>query len=104
MPVLETSPDTGTYWKHHAVRLASVAQHSFHHVEKHLNSNRGGEELVDKRQGQFEKIMSSTKGKRGTLEHECKLMGMTERHNKRYTLDQLKEMNLGDLAEAEDIR
>ncbi|KAE8996216.1 Elongation factor 3 [Phytophthora fragariae] len=132
MLVQETSPDTGTFWKHHAVRLAYVAQHSFHHVEKHLDSSPveyfqwrfGGENgidrelsdhvnlqqteeeknLVGKKHGQVEKIVSRTKGKRGTLEYECKLVGMTERHNKRYTLEQLQEMGLGALAEAEDIR
>ncbi|KUF98753.1 Chromodomain-helicase-DNA-binding protein 7 [Phytophthora nicotianae] len=132
MIVQETSPDTGTFWKHHAVRVAYVAQHSFHHVEKHLDSSPveyfqwrfGGENgidrelgdhvnlkqteeeknLVGKKQGQVEKIVSRTKGKRGTLEYECKLVGMTERHNKRYTLEQLQEMGLGALAEAEDIR
>ncbi|CAI5731096.1 unnamed protein product [Peronospora destructor] len=132
MLVQETSPDTGTFWKHHAVRVAYVAQHSFHHVEKHLESSPvqyfqwrfGGEngidrelgdhvnlkqteeekDLVGKKQGQVEKIVSRTKGKRGTLEYECKLVGLMERHNKRYTLEQLQEMGLGALAEAEDIR
>ncbi|RLN60600.1 hypothetical protein BBP00_00005892 [Phytophthora kernoviae] len=132
MLVQETAPDVGTFWKHHAVRVAYVAQHSFHHVEQHLESSPveyfqwrfGGENgidrelgskvnlqqteeeknLVGKRQGQVEKIVSRTKGKRGTLIYECKLVGMTERHNKRYTLEELQEMGLGKLAEAEDIR
>ncbi|TDH71526.1 hypothetical protein CCR75_006485 [Bremia lactucae] len=132
MIVQETAPDSGSFWKHHAVRVAYVAQHSFHHVEKHLDSSPveyfqwrfGGEngidrelsdhvnlqqteeeqQLVGKKQGQVEKIVSRTKGKRGTLEYECQLVGLTERHNKRYTLEQLQEMGLGALAEAEDIR
>jgi len=33
----ETAPDDGgTYWKHPNLRVAYVAQHAFHHVEKHL--------------------------------------------------------------------
>lgn len=132
MLVQETAPDTGSFWKHHAVRLAYVAQHSFHHVEQHLDSSPveyfqwrfSGENgmdrelntrvnlqqteeekaLVGKRQGQVEKVVSRTKGKRGTLVYECKLVGMTEKHNKRYTLEEMQEMGLGKLAEAEDIR
>jgi elongation factor 3 len=132
MLVQETAPDTGTYWKHHNVRLAYVAQHSFHHVEQHLESSPveyfqwrfGGEngidrelesrvnlqqteeekQLVGTKMGQIEKIVSRTKGKRGTLVYECKLVGMSERHNKRYTLEELQEMGLGKLAEAEDTR
>lgn len=132
MLVQETAPDTGTFWKHHNVRLAYVAQHSFHHVEQHLDSSPveyfqwrfGGEngmdrelesrvnlqqteeekKLVGTKMGQIEKIVSRTKGKRGTLVYECKLVGMTERHNKRYTLEELQEMGLGKLAEAEDTR
>ncbi|KAI9916098.1 hypothetical protein PsorP6_007310 [Peronosclerospora sorghi] len=130
--VQETAPDRGTFWKHHAVRVAYVAQHSFHHIEKHLERSPveyfqwrfGGEHGVDreleehvnlqqtpdekervgKKQGQVEKIVSRTKGKRGTLEYECKLVGMTERYNKRYTLEELQAMGLGALAEAEDLR
>jgi elongation factor 3 len=56
MLVQETSPDTGAFWKHHAVRVAYVAQHSFHHVEKHLESSPveyfqwrfGGENGIDR--------------------------------------------------------
>ncbi|RLN93037.1 hypothetical protein BBJ28_00015253 [Nothophytophthora sp. Chile5] len=132
MLVQETAPDTGTFWKHHNVRLAYVAQHSFHHVEQHLESSPveyfqwrfGGENGIDRelesrvnlqqteeekklvgtKTGQVEKIVSRTKGKRGMLVYECKLVGLAERHNKRYTLEQLQEMGLGKLAEAEDTR
>lgn len=132
MLVQETAPDTGEMWKHHNVRLAYVAQHSFHHVEQHLDSSPveyfqwrfGGENGIDrelesrvnmkqseeekalagKSTGQIEKIVSRTKGKRGTLVYEAKLVNMSERHNKLYTLEQLQEMGLGKLAEAEDTR
>lgn len=32
----ELEPQTGTVWKHNGVRVAYVAQHAFHHIEKHL--------------------------------------------------------------------
>ncbi|TYZ68942.1 hypothetical protein PybrP1_008695 [[Pythium] brassicae (nom. inval.)] len=127
-----SAPQLSDIWKHHNVRLAYVAQHSFHHVEQHLESSPveyfqwrfGGENGIDRelgarvnlkqseeekllagqRTGQIEKIVSRTKGKRGTLVYEAKLVGMSERHNKLYTLEQLQEMGLGKLAEAEDTR
>ena len=33
----ELEPQTGTVWKHSNIRVAYVAQHAFHHIEKHLN-------------------------------------------------------------------
>merc|ERR1712190_530585 len=33
----ELKPDSGTIWRHQNVRLAYVAQHAFHHLEKHLD-------------------------------------------------------------------
>lgn len=33
----ETEPTTGTVWKHPNLRIAYVAQHAFHHLEKHLD-------------------------------------------------------------------
>ena len=33
----ELEPQTGTVWKHSNIRIAYVAQHAFHHIEKHLN-------------------------------------------------------------------
>ena len=39
MLVQETEPDEGSgeVWKHMNLRVAYVAQHSFHHVEQHLD-------------------------------------------------------------------
>jgi elongation factor 3 len=34
----EMEPTAGTVWKHPNLRIAYVAQHAFHHLEKHLNS------------------------------------------------------------------
>lgn len=130
--VQETAPDTGEVWKHPNVRVAYVAQHSFHHVEQHLDASPveyfqwrfGGEGGVDRElsthvnlqltddekkkvgqsTGQIEKLVSRTKGKRGTFVYEAKMVNMTEKHNRLFTLEQLQEMGLGRLAEAEDIR
>jgi len=33
----ELKPETGTIWRHQNMRLAYVAQHAFHHLEKHLD-------------------------------------------------------------------
>lgn len=33
----ETEPTAGTVWKHPNLRIAYVAQHAFHHLEKHLD-------------------------------------------------------------------
>ncbi len=32
----ETEPNEGQVWKHPNMRIAYVAQHAFHHIEKHL--------------------------------------------------------------------
>merc|ERR1711935_317729 len=33
----ELKPEVGTIWRHQNMRLAYVAQHAFHHLEKHLD-------------------------------------------------------------------
>lgn len=33
----EVEPTSGTVWKHPNLRIAYVAQHAFHHLEKHLD-------------------------------------------------------------------
>merc|ERR1712166_638554 len=33
----ELKPETGTIWRHSNMRLAYVAQHAFHHLERHLD-------------------------------------------------------------------
>merc|ERR1711865_151069 len=33
----ELKPETGSIWRHQNMRLAYVAQHAFHHLEKHLD-------------------------------------------------------------------
>ncbi|KAG1058230.1 hypothetical protein G6F42_028763 [Rhizopus arrhizus] len=34
----ELESEIGTVWKHPNLRIAYVAQHAFHHIEKHLDS------------------------------------------------------------------
>lgn len=36
----EAEPTAGTVWKHPNLRIAYVAQHAFHHLEKHLDKVR----------------------------------------------------------------
>jgi elongation factor 3 len=36
----ETEPTAGTVWKHPNLRIAYVAQHAFHHLERHLDKVR----------------------------------------------------------------
>merc|ERR1711981_1198235 len=35
--IVELKPITGTTWRHQNMRLAYVAQHAFHHLEKHMD-------------------------------------------------------------------
>ena len=35
----EVEPTAGTVWKHPNLRIAYVAQHAFHHLEKHLDKS-----------------------------------------------------------------
>jgi ATPase subunit of ABC transporter with duplicated ATPase domains len=37
--MLPSNPDVGEVWKHHNLRISYVAQHSFHHVEAHLDKS-----------------------------------------------------------------
>eukprot|EP00605_Chrysophyceae_sp_TOSAG23-4_P000425 GSChrysophyteH1.ASY1.ANO1.482.1 assembled CDS len=39
MLVKETAPDCGEVWNHMNLRVAYVAQHSFHHIEQHLDKS-----------------------------------------------------------------
>ncbi|KAF7727955.1 hypothetical protein EC973_006843 [Apophysomyces ossiformis] len=34
----ESTPQTGTVWRHPALRIGYIAQHAFHHLEQHLDS------------------------------------------------------------------
>ena len=107
--VQETEPDAGSgeVWKHHNLRLAYVAQHSFHHIEEHLDESpvdyikwRFGngvdredlvrpnmklseeEEAVDKskpkKYGDIDKVVGRRKNGR-SLEYECTWIGQGDK-------------------------
>ena len=107
--VQETEPDAGSgeVWKHHNLRLAYVAQHSFHHIEEHLDDSPvdyikwrfgGGvdkedlarptmklteeEEMADKKKikqyGDVDKVIGRRKNGK-VLEYECTWIGQSDR-------------------------
>jgi elongation factor 3 len=139
MMVAETEPDTledgskGEVWKHPNLRLAYVAQHSFHHVEEHLESSPvdyfkwrfyGGvdrEEFLKANQKMTEEEEEVVKQKTGygdvkevigrrkhgrTMEYECTWYGMVPQKdtNKYIAMDKLIEMGLGKLVKQCDTR
>jgi elongation factor 3 len=110
MLVGDTTPDTGEVWKHHNVRIAYVAQHSFHHVEQHMDespvayiqwrfASGTDRELLDKdslkltaeeeanqgkTMGQVEALLGRrTRSKE--LEYEVKFVGRPEKDNRYWT-------------------
>jgi len=119
MMVQETEADKGSgeIWKHHNLRIAYVAQHSFHHVEQHLDSspvdymkwrfadgvdredaekiaeagNLNSSDASDKKYGDVIDVIGRRKNGR-TLEYECKFHGQTKEENKYYTLEVLQAM------------
>jgi elongation factor 3 len=103
MLVQETEPDKDSHpdqevWKHRNLRIAYVAQHSFHHVEQHLNSSPVDyikwrfadgydredmtkastelteEELAPKKLGDVDEVLGRRKNGR-TMEYECSIIG-----------------------------
>jgi elongation factor 3 len=135
MLVHETKPDegTGSLWKHMNLRVAYVAQHSFHHVEQHLDSSPvdymkwrfyGGvdredmarpdkkmteeEEIVftgERKYGDVEEVVGRRKFGR-TMEYECTFVGQVHGRepNKYITLEKMTEMGLIKLVQQCDAR
>lgn len=128
----ETEPDAGSgeIWKHMNLRVAYVAQHSFHHVEQHLDDSpvdyikwrfAGGvdrenlarptmkmsEEEEDKRvkrYGDVDQCVGRRKNGR-TMEYECTFIGQTARDpNKYIAVEKMIEMGLGKLVQQTDAR
>ncbi|DBA01643.1 TPA: hypothetical protein N0F65_010294, partial [Lagenidium giganteum] len=73
-------------------------------LSSRVNINPSEAELEAIRKSGVEKIMSRRKGKRGTLEYECKMVGQSESKNRFYTLERMLELGLGKMAEMEDAR
>jgi elongation factor 3 len=121
--MLPSNPDVGEVWKHHNLRISYVAQHSFHHVEAHLDKspveyiqwrfkNAEDQESLSKdvmkideeaaarlgqRYGQIEKLTGARHTKGGKLEYEVKFQGMREKDNKFLTRDDLEDLGFGPL-------
>ena len=137
MLVGETEPDEGcggTVWKHRNLRIAYVAQHSFHHVEQHLDESpvdymkwrfHGGvdredmsrlgadkkpteeevEERVEKKYGDIDQVLGRRKNGR-TMEYECTFIGQNpvREPNKYYSLEKMTEMGLLKLCQQVDAK
>ena len=132
--VQETEPDLGCgeIWKHRNLRIAYVAQHSFHHVEMHLEESPvdymkwrfgGGvdreamekptvkvskeeEEEVKKERKYGDVVEIKGRRKNGKyLEYEYTFHGQTHRDpNKHATLEQMMEWGHKKLIEQEDAK
>jgi elongation factor 3 len=133
--VQETLPDEGTdavVWKHMNLRVAYVAQHSFHHVEQHMDSspvdyikwrffggvdkesmNKATTKLTDeekevkkeRKYGDVDEVLGRRKNGR-TMEYECTFIGQNPARepNKYVPLEQMAEMGLQKLVEQCDAR
>lgn len=135
MLVQESEPDAdcgGEVWKHMNLRVAYVAQHSFHHIEQHLDMSpvdyikwrfHGGvdkeeltkptkkltEEEVEERKGErkygdVKEIVGRRKNGR-TMEYECTWVGQTSREpNKYIAVEELVAMGHAKLVQQCDTR
>jgi elongation factor 3 len=123
----EEEADKGEYYKHHNLRIAYVAQHSFHHLEEHLESSpvsyfqwrfangqdkeifmkksmqltEAEQENVGKELGQVEKIVGR-RTRHKELEYEVQWVGRPEKDNRYLTRAQLEKMGLQKLVAQAD--
>lgn len=135
MLVQETQPDegTGSIYKHMNLRVAYVAQHSFHHVEQHLDTSPvdymkwrfyGGVDREDmarpdkkltedeaqvivgeRKYGDVIEVVGRRKFGR-TMEYECTFVGQTpgREPNKYIPLEKMNEMGLQKLVQQCDAK
>jgi elongation factor 3 len=135
MLVQESKPDegSGTIYKHMNLRVAYVAQHSFHHVEQHLDASPvdyfkwrfyGGvdredmarpdkkmteeeevERTGDRKYGDVDEVLGRRKFGR-TMEYECSFIGQVHGRepNKYISLEKMNEMGLQKLVQQCDTR
>ncbi|CAM9333472.1 unnamed protein product [Phaeothamnion confervicola] len=130
--VRETEPTDGAIWAHRNLRVAYVAQHSFHHVEQHVTRSPvqymqwrfGAPDGVDRelserstalvmteeeaaavgqKEGQVERILGRRKNGR-TLEYEVSFVGLGEDRNKYLGVEVLEAMGLTKLVQQADAR
>jgi len=115
-------------WKHHNLRVSYVAQHSFHHVEEHLESSpvqyfqwrfKDGADReslmketmqlsaeaveIGEKYGQIE-YLHSRRTRGGVLEYEAHFVGMRDKDNKYLSFDVLASMGLQALMRQVDER
>ena len=125
---LPSNPDVGNVWKHHNLRVSYVAQHSFHHVEEHLESSpvqyfqwrfKDGADReslmketmqlsaeaveIGEKYGQIE-YLHSRRTRGGVLEYEAHFVGMRDKDNKYLSFDVLASMGLQALMRQVDER
>jgi elongation factor 3 len=132
MLVKETAPDCGEIWSHMNLRVAYVAQHSFHHVEQHVEKSpvdymkwrfsngvdkeslmKGTvaldtEEIVNRvenqKYGDVTEVVSRRKNGKN-IEYEVKFFGQSIRDpNKYFTLEQMIDLGHRKLVEQMDIK
>ncbi|CAN0086830.1 unnamed protein product [Scytosiphon promiscuus] len=131
MVVRETEPQSGEVWSHHNLRIAYMAQHSLHHVEKHLEKSpvqymqwRFGTgdgtdrevaeknilmKMTDEEQerqssvGQVEDILGRRLEGR-VLKYECSFVGMGPKHNRYIAREELEKRGLSKLVQQADAR
>lgn len=131
--VRETEPDPGSgeVWAHHNLRIAYVAQHSFHHVEQHLQKspvqymqwrygtgdgtdretieNSASLKLSEEEEARMSKAgaIESIKGRRKTgrtMEYECSFVEMGPEFDRYITLEKLVEMGYTKMVQLADKR
>mmetsp|Transcript_4722 Transcript_4722/g.10315 ORF Transcript_4722/g.10315 Transcript_4722/m.10315 type:complete len:1185 (-) Transcript_4722:291-3845(-) len=136
MLVQETQPDenTGSVWKHMNLSIAYVAQHSFHHIEQHLDNSpvdyikwrfAGGVDKEDlarpsmkgteveavlgaaglKKWGDVDQVLGRRKNGR-TMEYECTYIGQIvgREPNKYIPVEKMVEMGLNHLVQQCDAK
>lgn len=133
MLVQETEPDKDAHphqevWKHRNLRIAYVAQHSFHHVEQHVDSSPVDyikwrfadgfdredmtkastelteDELQPKVLGAVDEVLGRRKNGR-TMEYECSIIGQGQYEENVYlTMERLAELGHQKLVTQCDAR
>jgi elongation factor 3 len=128
---VEEGTPIGEVWKHHNLRTAYVAQHSFYHIEQHLEqspvdyikwrfansvdkedftrshlklSEDEEEVAVEKKPGDVDEVIGRRKNGR-TMEYECTFIGQSAKDDNKYIpLEEMVEMGLSKLVAQCDNR
>jgi len=118
----------GEVWQHHNLRISYVAQHSFHHVEAHLDKSpveyiqwrfknaedqeslakdsmkvdEAAADLLGQKYGQIDKLTGSRHTKGGKLEYEVSFVGKREKDNAFISREDLEKLGYGPLCKQID--